>query len=206
VARIGNYEWPQLETRTGEIFFRKIAELTGEKYDPKNVEPLLKHLGPVIKMLGATIQNTANPTMLEAGYKANVIPQTASAVIDGRFLPGFENDLHDTIKKLAGDDIEIEFVARDIALEVEFSGKLVEAMIAAIATEDPDGIPVPYLMSGGTDNKALSDLGITGYGFTPLKLPEDLDFSALFHGVDERIPIEGLKFGARVMYEFLENI
>jgi acetylornithine deacetylase/succinyl-diaminopimelate desuccinylase-like protein len=206
VARIGNYEWPQLETRTGEIFFRKIAELTGEKYDPKNVEPLLKHLGPVIKMLGATIQNTANPTMLEAGYKANVIPQTASAVIDGRFLPGFENDLHDTIKKLAGDDIEIEFVTRDIALEVEFSGKLVEAMIAAIATEDPDGIPVPYLMSGGTDNKALSDLGITGYGFTPLKLPEDLDFSALFHGVDERIPIEGLKFGARVMYEFLENI
>jgi acetylornithine deacetylase/succinyl-diaminopimelate desuccinylase-like protein len=157
-------------------------------------------------MLGATIQNTANPTMLEAGYKANVIPQTASAVIDGRFLPGFENDLHDTIKKLAGDDIEIEFVARDIALEVEFSGKLVEAMIAAIASEDPDGIPVPYLMSGGTDNKALSDLGITGYGFTPLKLPEDLDFSALFHGVDERIPIEGLKFGARVMYEFLENI
>jgi acetylornithine deacetylase/succinyl-diaminopimelate desuccinylase-like protein len=206
IARIGNYEWPQLETRTGEIFFRKIAELTGEKYDPKNVEPLLKHLGPVIKMLGATIQNTANPTMLEAGYKANVIPQTASAVIDGRFLPGFENDLHDTIAKLAGDDIEIEFVARDIALEVEFSGKLVEAMIAAIATEDPDGIPVPYLMSGGTDNKALSDLGITGYGFTPLKLPEDLDFSALFHGVDERIPIEGLKFGARVMYEFLENI
>jgi len=206
VARIGNYEWPQLETRTGEIFFRKIAELTGENYDPKNVEPLLKHLGPAVKMLGATIQNTANPTMLEAGYKANVIPQTASAVIDGRFLPGFETDLHDTIKKLAGDDIEIEFVARDIALEVEFSGKLVEAMVAAIATEDPEGIPVPYLMSGGTDNKALSEIGISGFGFTPLKLPKDLDFFALYHGVDERIPIEGLTFGARVMFEFLENI
>jgi acetylornithine deacetylase/succinyl-diaminopimelate desuccinylase-like protein len=144
--------------------------------------------------------------MLEAGYKANVIPQSASAVIDGRFLPGFETDLYETIKKLAGDDIEIEFVARDIALEVEFSGKLVEAMAAAISTEDPDGIPVPYLMSGGTDNKALSELGITGYGFTPLKLPKDLDFFALFHGVNERIPIDGLKFGARVMYEFLENI
>jgi acetylornithine deacetylase/succinyl-diaminopimelate desuccinylase-like protein len=206
VARIGNYEWPQLETRTGEIFFRKIAELTGEIYDPKNVEPLLKHLGLAVKMLGATIQNTANPTMLEAGYKANVIPQTASAIIDGRFLPGFESDLHDTIKKLAGDDIEIEFVARDIALEVEFSGKLVEAMVAAIATQDPEGIPVPYLMSGGTDNKALSELGITGFGFTPLKLPKDLDFFALYHGVDERIPIDGLTFGARVMYEFLENI
>jgi acetylornithine deacetylase/succinyl-diaminopimelate desuccinylase-like protein len=206
VARIGNYEWPQLETRTGAIFFRKIAELTGEKYDPKNVEPLLKHLGPAVKMLGATIQNTANPTMLEAGYKANVIPQTASAVIDGRFLPGFESDLHDTIKKLAGDDIEIEFIARDIALEVEFSGQLVEAMVAAIANEDPQGIPVPYLMSGGTDNKALSELGIVGYGFSPLKLPKDLDFFALFHGINERVPIDGLTFGARVMYEFLENV
>ena len=206
VARIGNYEWPQLETRTGAIFFRKIAELTGEKYDPNNVEPLLKHLGPAVKMLGATIQNTANPTMLEAGYKANVIPQTASAVIDGRFLPGFESDLHDTIKKLAGDDIEIEFIARDIALEVEFSGQLVEAMVAAIANEDPEGIPVPYLMSGGTDNKALSELGIVGYGFSPLKLPKDLDFFALFHGINERVPIDGLTFGARVMYEFLENI
>jgi len=206
VARIGNYEWPQLETRTGAIFFRKIAELTGEKYDPKNVEPLLKHLGPAVKMLGATIQNTANPTMLEAGYKANVIPHTASAVIDGRFLPGFESDLHDTIKKLAGDDIEIEFIARDIALEVEFSGQLVEAMVAAIDNEDPEGIPVPYLMSGGTDNKALSELGIVGYGFSPLKLPKDLDFFALFHGINERVPIDGLTFGARVMYEFLENV
>lgn len=206
VARIGNYEWPLVETKTGEIFFRKIAELTGEIYDPKNVEPLLKHLGPVISMLRATTQNTANPTMLEAGYKANVIPQTASAVIDGRFLPGFEADLYETIEKLAGDDIEIEFVVKDIALEVDFSGKLVEAMVAAIGTQDPDGIPVPYLMAGGTDNKALSELGITGYGFSPLKLPKDLNFSALFHGVDERVPIDGLKFGVRVMYEFLENV
>lgn len=206
VARIGNYQWPQLETKTGGVFFRKIAELTGEKYDPKSFESLLKHLGPAVKMLGATIQNTANPTMLEAGYKANVIPQNASAVIDGRFLPGFETELFETIKRLAGDDIDIEFIVKDIALEVDFSGKLVEAMAAAIATEDPEGIPVPYLMSGGTDNKALSELGITGYGFSPLKLPKDLDFFALFHGVDERVPIDGLKFGVRVMYEFLENV
>ncbi len=206
VSRIGNYEWPKVETKTGAVFFRKIAELTGERYDPKDVEPLLKHLGPVVSMLRATIQNTANPTMLEAGYKANVIPQSASAVIDGRFLPGYESDLYETIKKLAGEDVEVEFIVKDIALEVDFSGRLVEAMAAAIATQDPDGIPVPYLMSGGTDNKALSELGIIGYGFSPLKLPKDLNFSALFHGVDERVPIDGLKFGVRVMYEFLENV
>ena len=206
VARIGNYEWPQLETKTGAVLFKKIAELTGDPYDPTNVKPLLKHLGPAVKMIGATIQNTANPTMLEAGYKANVIPQTASAVIDGRFLPGFEADLHETIKRLAGDEIEVEFVARDIALEVEFTGPLVKAMCDAITGEDPEGIPVPYLMSGGTDNKALSELGIIGYGFSPLRLPKELDFFALFHGVDERVPVDGLKFGARVMYEFLENV
>ena len=206
VSRIGNYEWPQVLTKTTGLFFKKIAELTGDKYDSKNVKPLLHHLGTAVKMLGATISNTANPTMLEAGYKANVIPQNASAVIDGRFLPGYENDLHETIKKLAGDEIEVEVLTRDIALESEFAGPLVEAMCRAINVGDSEGIPVPYLMSGGTDNKALHDLGIVGYGFSPLRLPNDLDFFALFHGVDERVPIEGLKFGVRVLYEFLENI
>ena len=206
VSRIGNYEWPQLETKTSSSLFRKIAELTGDKYDAKNVKPLLHHLGDAVKMLGATISNTANPTMLEAGYKVNVIPQSASATVDGRFLPGYEEELHQTIKKLAGDDIEVEILTRDIALEVEFAGPLVKAMCDAINGEDAAGIPVPYLMSGGTDNKALHDLGIVGYGFSPLKLPKDLDFFALFHGVDERVPIEGLKFGVRVLYEFLENV
>jgi len=206
VSRIGAYEWPQLETKTSSFFFRKIAELTGEKYDPKNVKPLLHHLGDAVKMLGATISNTANPTMLEAGYKVNVIPQSASAMVDGRFLPGHEDQLQETIKKLAGDEIEIEVLTRDIALEVEFAGPLVKAMCDAISSEDSAGIPVPYLMSGGTDNKALHDLGIVGYGFSPLKLPKDLDFFALFHGVDERVPIDGLKFGVRVLYEFLEKV
>jgi acetylornithine deacetylase/succinyl-diaminopimelate desuccinylase-like protein len=206
VSRIGAYEWPQLETKTSSFFFRKIAELTGDKYDPKNVKPLLRHLGDAVKMLGATISNTANPTMLEAGYKVNVIPQSASAMVDGRFLPGHENQLQETVRKLAGDDIEIEILTRDIALEVEFAGPLVKAMCDAISGEDSAGIPVPYLMSGGTDNKALHDLGIVGYGFSPLKLPKDLDFFSLFHGVDERVPIDGLKFGVRVLYEFLENV
>ena len=205
ISRIGSHEWPQVETKTGAKFWSKIAELVGEKYDPNNVRPLLKHIGGAARMMGATIQNTSNPTMLDAGYKANVIPQTATAVVDGRFLPGFEEDLLNTVKKLAGEDIEIEVLVRDKALEVEFEGPLVEAMKAAIAKYDVEGIPVPYLMSGGTDNKALSDLGIVGYGFSPVKLPPELDFFALFHGVDERIPVDGLKFGVKVLNEFLQN-
>jgi len=205
ITRIGEYQWPARETKTGSKFFSKIAELVGEKYDPTNPRPLLKHIGGAARMMGATVQNTANPTMLEAGYKANVIPGSASAVVDGRFLPGFEDELADTVRELAGADAEIEILVRDKALEVEFEGPLVQAMCAAIVAEDPEGVPVPYLMSGGTDNKALSDLGIIGYGYSPVRLPEELDFFALFHGVDERIPVDGLIFGVRVLARFLSN-
>jgi len=203
ISRIGKFEWTEVLTKTNQLFFKKIAELTGEVFDQKNLRPLLKHLGKASKIIGATLSNTANPTMLEAGYKANVIPQSASAVIDGRFLPGHENELMRTIKGLAGNDVEIEMITEDIALEAEFSGDLVNAMSNALKSQDQDGIPVPYLMSGGTDNKALSDLGIVGFGFSPLRLPEDLDFFSLFHGVDERVPVDGLKFGVRVLQEFL---
>ena len=205
ISRIGSHVWPQRETATGAKFFGKIAELTGEKYDPANAADLLKHIGGAARMMGATVQNTANPSMLNAGYKANVIPGSATAVVDGRFLPGFENELEETIRQLVGDDATIQVQVRDKALEVDFSGPLVEAMSAAILSQDPEGVPVPYLMSGGTDNKALSDLGIVGYGFSPLRLPADLDFFALFHGVDERVPVEGLKFGVRALVNFFEN-
>ena len=205
IARIGNYEWPQRYTKTVKILFKKIAEVTGKKYDEDDLRPLLDEIGPMSRMIGATLQNTANPTMLEAGYKANVIPQSASAVIDGRFLPGYEKELNETIQNIIGPEISIETITHDIALEVDFEGDLVEAMNRSILEFDPEGIPVPYLMSGGTDNKALSELGIVGYGFSPLKLPPDLDFMALFHGVDERVPIDGLKFGVNVLENFLRN-
>lgn len=206
VEKIGNFKWPQIRTKTGDIFWPTIAKLTGEKYDDKDVTPLLKYLGGAARMLGATIQNSANPTQLSAGYKANVIPQTATAVIDGRFLPGHESELIETIKKLVGDEIEVKVLVRDIALEVDFSGPLVEAMINSLKKHDPEAIVVPYLMSGGTDNKALADLGIKGFGFSPLQLPADLDFFALFHGVDERIPLSALEFGVKVLNDFLKSL
>ena len=205
VSKIGKFDWPQRYTKTVKILFEKIAHATGKPYNEKDLRPLLQEIGATARMIGATLQNTANPTMLEAGYKANVIPGSASAVIDGRFLPGYEAELNETIRSIIGPDIVIETISRDIALEVDFEGDLVEAMCSAITRHDPEGIPVPYLMSGGTDNKALSELGIIGYGFSPLMLPADLDFMALFHGVDERVPISGLEFGVRVLSDFLEN-
>jgi acetylornithine deacetylase/succinyl-diaminopimelate desuccinylase-like protein len=205
VAKIGKFEWPQRYTQTVKDLFREVARVTGKAYDEKDLRPLLTEIGSTARMIGATLQNTANPTQFEAGYKANVIPGSASAIVDGRFLPGYEQELNETIRSIIGPDILIETVSHDIALEVDFDLPLVEAMKAALLREDQAGIPVPYIMSGGTDNKALSELGIVGYGFSPLQLPADLDFMSLFHGVDERVPIEGLRFGVRVLADFLEN-
>jgi acetylornithine deacetylase/succinyl-diaminopimelate desuccinylase-like protein len=205
IARIGKYEWPIRTPKSVQELLEKVAEVLGIEYDPENPDPLVAKLGPAARMIGATLRNTANPTMLEAGYKANVIPQTASAVVDGRFLPGLEEELLSTIQTLIGDKVRIETVTRDKSLETSFDGPMIDAMCSALLAEDPDAIPVPYCMSGGTDNKALADLGIRGFGFSPLKLPPDLDFSALFHGVDERVPVDALLFGTRVLDDFLRN-
>lgn len=204
VSKIGNYQWPQTYTAAVKELFQAIADALGRPLGEDYREFLIE-IPSVARMIAATLQNTANPTMLDAGYKANVIPKEAQAVIDGRFLPGFEAELNRTLAEIVGPEIQIETVGRDIALEVPFDGPLVEAMKAAILKLDPEGIPVPYLMSGGTDNKALSELGIVGYGFSPLRLPADLDFMALFHGVDERIPLESLDFGVRALEDFLLN-
>ena len=206
VARIGTYSWPERSTKTASILMSKVSEAMGERFEASNLRSYLKYFGGMAKMIGATLQNTANPSMLTAGYKTNVVPQSATAVVDGRFLPGFEAEMTETMKNLVGPGIEIEMLTRDKALEFDFSGPIVDAMCEAIKSQDPEGIPVPYLMSGGTDNKALSDLGIVGFGFSPLQIPADLDFMSLFHGVDERVPIEGLFFGVRALHHFLQRV
>ena len=205
VSRIGNHKWPQRITKTNRQFFKRVAEISGKPFEEDNLRPLLDEVGVLARLITPTLSNTANPTMLEAGYKANVIPQTASAIVDCRTLPGYEDELLETVKHLAGEHVTVESMISDIPLEVEFAGFLVEAMIAAINSEDPEGIPVPYVVFGGTDNKALAALDIVGYGFAPLKLPPDLDFGALFHGIDERVPIDSLQFGARTLFHFLVN-
>jgi acetylornithine deacetylase/succinyl-diaminopimelate desuccinylase-like protein len=205
VSRIGAHEFPVVVTPTVRQFLEELNELTGIGIDPDNPEPDLPKLGAMARMLGATLRNTANPTMLSGGYKANVIPGSAEAVIDTRFLPGSEEEVLATIDQLAGPGISRDYVARDNAVETTFDGAIVESMAAALRAEDPIGRPIPYMMSGGTDAKSFSELGIRNYGFTPLLLPPDLDFSSLFHGIDERVPVEALQFGVRVLDRFLRS-
>jgi len=205
VARIGAYKFPVHITPTVRHFLEALSDATGEHFDPDDMEATLAKLGPMARLIGATLTNTANPTMLSAGYKSNVIPGDASAQIDTRFLPGYEDQMLAAIDEMLGDHVRREYVVHDIALETTFDGPSINLMGAALRAEDPHSLAVPYMLSGGTDAKAFSTLGIRCYGFAPLKLPPTLDFGALFHGVDERVPIEALEFGTRVLGRFLRS-
>ncbi|GAA0336059.1 M20/M25/M40 family metallo-hydrolase [Actinoallomurus spadix] len=205
VGRLGEYEFPVRLTKTVRAFLEEVCAATGVEFDPDDIEKTVRELGPVSRMIGATLRNTLNPTVLDAGYKANVIPQTATAQVDGRFLPGYEEEFFATVDELLGEHVRREFVHHDIAVETEFDGPLVEAMAAALKAHDPHARPVPYCLSGGTDAKSFATLGIRCFGFAPLKLPKDLDFSGMFHGIDERVPVEGLQFGVRVLDHFLDH-
>ncbi|MGA7204240.1 MAG: M20/M25/M40 family metallo-hydrolase [Specibacter sp.] len=205
VTRIGEHQWPIEYTATTRQFLEGVSELTGVDFDEGNPQTLLDQLGTVARFVGATLQNTANPTFLQGGYKANVIPGTAEAMIDVRTLPGRHEEVLEMVRELAGDGIEISTIHNDVSLETPFTGNLVDAMIDSLNAEDPGATVLPYTLSGGTDNKSLSRLGITGYGFAPLQLPPELDFTGMFHGVDERVPADSLKFGARVLDRLLSN-
>ncbi len=205
VGRIGRHTWPLRLTPTVQRFLEEMSDVLGVEIDLADPEPALAKLGDLARVIGAVLHNTANPTMLKAGYKHNVIPQSAEALIDCRFLPGYEHELLATIDELIGPHVQRETVIQDIAYETTFDGPLVDAMVAALKAEDADARVVPYCLSGGTDNKSFSQLGIRGFGFAPLRLPADLDFTGMFHGVDERVPVESLQFGVRVLDRFLAS-
>lgn len=205
VTRIGNHRWPQTLRPAVRQFLAAIEDAVDLPVEMDNPEESLARLGTIARMVGATMSNTANPTMLDGGYKVNVIPGQATAGIDGRFLPGEEQAFYDTISELIGEKVRYEVVTGDIAVETSFDGDLVSAMHASLRCADPEAQVVPFMMSAGTDAKAWSKLGVRCFGFAPLRLPPELDFSALFHGTDERVPVESLHFGCQVLDDFLDR-
>lgn len=205
VARLGQHQFPVRLTPTVRRFLDEISAALNIELDYDDLETTVAKLGPVARMVGATIRHTVNPTMLSAGYKVNVIPGEAHANVDGRFLPGLEEEFFTELDEVLGPRIRREFIHHHIAMETGFSGSLVEAMAAALKAEDPAARAIPYCLSGGTDGKNFSRLGIRCFGFSPLQLPPDLDFAGMFHGVDERVPVDGLRFGARVLDRFLTS-
>ncbi|MGN6206933.1 M20/M25/M40 family metallo-hydrolase [Humibacter sp.] len=205
VVAIGSHEWPVRLTDTTTQLVGELARLLNA--DPVALGPdeVVLRSGTASGFIRATLRTTSNPTLLKAGYKHNVVPERAEALVDIRTLAGEEDDVLLKVRELVDDDVDIEIVHRDIGLEAPFTGPLVDAMRDALLSHDADAVVLPYLLSGGTDNKALSRLGITGYGFAPLKLPADIDFPAMFHGVDERVPLDALVFGRTVLRHVLST-
>jgi acetylornithine deacetylase/succinyl-diaminopimelate desuccinylase-like protein len=204
VLAVGELEWPVRLTTTTTALLAALRDLLGEPAD-SDPQAVVTATGTAAGFLNATLRVTSNPTVLEAGYKHNVIPDRAEALIDLRPFAGQEDEVLARIREVIGDDIELEVLHHDVGLEVPFGGRLVDEMVAALGRHDPGAPVLPYLMSGGTDNKALDKLGITGYGFAPLQLTSDLDFPAMFHGIDERVPLSALAFGRAVLADFLRH-
>jgi acetylornithine deacetylase/succinyl-diaminopimelate desuccinylase-like protein len=210
VARIAAYRWPVRLIPTVQAAIFGIADAVGAA--PGQPEPggeedwageLLPRLGPAAALVAATVRNSANPTMLAAGYKVNVIPAEATACVDGRVLPGYEDEFAAALDELTGPDVSWEYLHREVPLEAPLAGPVVTAMTQALLAEDPGGTVVPYCMGGGTDAKQFSRLGMAGYGFTPLLLPPGFDYYARFHGVDEQVPVAAVHFAVRVMTRLL---
>uniref|UniRef100_UPI0031D0D490 M20/M25/M40 family metallo-hydrolase n=1 Tax=Saccharothrix mutabilis TaxID=33921 RepID=UPI0031D0D490 len=204
VTKLGQHRFPVVITPSVREFLDGVSEITGLEFPDDDVEGAVGKLGALSRMIGATLRDTANPTMLNAGYKANVIPSVAEATVDCRILPGREEAFDREVAELLGPDVEREWIGLP-PVETTFDGALVDAMTASITAEDPGARVLPYMLSGGTDAKSFQQLGIRNFGFAPLKLPADLDFSGLFHGVDERVPVDALRFGVRVLDRFLRS-
>ncbi|GAA5108128.1 M20/M25/M40 family metallo-hydrolase [Haloechinothrix salitolerans] len=204
VAKLGNHQFPLVLTDSVREFFAGVSELTGLEFPEDDLDGAVAKLGGIARLVGATLRDTATPTMLDAGYKANVIPSVAEATVDCRILPGRMAAFNAELDEILGPDIEREWLELP-PVETTFDGALVDAMRTSLLAEDPDAHTLPYMLSGGTDAKAFDKLGIRSFGFCPLRLPPDLDFAALFHGVDERVPVDALKFGTRVLDRFLRS-
>jgi acetylornithine deacetylase/succinyl-diaminopimelate desuccinylase-like protein len=206
MARIGAYRWP---VRLIPTVRAAVSVLAGsappEGFDSLGPDDLLAYLGPASALVAGTIGNSANPTMLSAGYKVNVIPDVATGYVDGRVLPGFSAEFERALDELTGPDVSWEYAHQESPLEAPLGASLITRMAEALLAEDPGGTIVPYCMSGGTDAKHFARLGMTCYGFTPVVLPEGFDYYAMFHGTDERIPLSALESAVRIMDRFLTS-
>jgi acetylornithine deacetylase/succinyl-diaminopimelate desuccinylase-like protein len=206
IARVGDYRFPIKLTATVRKFLENVSDVLGLELDVKNPEPMIAQLGSIAQLIGASLRSTANPTGLRAGDKVNVIPSVAEGYIDGRFLPGDEQEFERIVDELLGHDVERTWIFHNRALEMDPHHEILGVMAKALLAEDPGAVVVPYLVNAGTDAKSFAEINnMQCFGFCPLRLPAGMDFMSMFHAVDERVPIDALRFGVRVLSTFIAN-
>lgn len=211
IARLGETALPHHPTQVVRDFVAAAAARAPAPLRPfltrlfsPRVAPTLLRVLPdraLARSLGAMLANTASPTVLRAGNKINVIPGVAECEIDGRTLPGQTTaDLLRELTEVLGKDVELEVMREAPPLVTEPArSELFELISDVIAQRDPGALVVPFLTPGFTDGKCFARLGTKWYGFAPVKLPAGLKFADLFHGNDERIPVDGLRWGAETL-------
>ncbi|MGF7234841.1 MAG: M20/M25/M40 family metallo-hydrolase [Frankia sp.] len=203
LARLGSHPFPTVIDQDTRTLLRTVGQLSDTEIDGAALAREMESLRSFGRMLGATLQNTVTPTSFRAGNKVNTVPSMAEATVDARFLPGQRDILLEVVDGILGTDVTREMLLEHDSVSTPFEGATVQAMTAALLAEDPAAYPVPFMLSGGTDAKAFSRLGIRCFGFSPLLLPPDHDFVSMFHGVNERVPVDSLAFGVRVLDRFL---
>jgi acetylornithine deacetylase/succinyl-diaminopimelate desuccinylase-like protein len=171
--------------------------------DPALTDWILDRLGEQGRRFDALLHNTVSPTIVHGGFKINVIPSQVTLELDGRLLPGFTpEDMLREMRQLLGYDLDLEVTAYDPGPNTPDT-KLFD-MLAGILNElDPDGIPIPLLVSGVTDARFFARLGIQTYGFLPMDIPNELIDT--IHGADERIPVQAVEMGTNAMIKILEQ-
>ncbi|MFC6883174.1 MULTISPECIES: M20/M25/M40 family metallo-hydrolase [Actinomadura] len=205
VSRLASYEWPVRLTPGVRALLDGLADALGTTIDHDRLDEEARRLGGAGRLFAGTVRNSANPTRLDAGYKVNVVPGAATAQVDGRYLPGTGEEFLATVDRLLGPRVTREFINFEEAPAADPAGATFADLAASLRAEDPAAHPVPYVMPGGTDAKSFNRIGISSFGFAPLLLGPDLDYFGMFHGVDERVPVEGLRFGTRVLDRFLDT-
>lgn len=173
--------------------------------NPVLTDKMLNLLGDKGKFFDPILHNTINATMVNGGTKVNVIPGEIAVEFDGRILPGYSSDQFiNELNNILGRSVEFE-ITSNISGPQDVNMGLFDTLSQILREGDTEAIPIPFVLSGVTDARYFSKLGIQTYGFTPMILPKDIDFSSLIHGANERIPIEGLEFGANAIYELIKR-
>jgi acetylornithine deacetylase/succinyl-diaminopimelate desuccinylase-like protein len=173
--------------------------------NPALTETVLKLMGEQGSLFGPLLHNTVSPTMLKASDKVNVIPGELSLGMDGRLVPGGKpEEMIRELHTLLGEDIQFDIFKAEPGPAAPDMG-LFDTLGSVLKDLDPSAIPLPFVMSGVTDARFFSKLGIQTYGFTPLQLPEDFSFISTIHAADERVPVAALDFGVKAIFSAMQK-
>ncbi|KFI89503.1 MULTISPECIES: M20/M25/M40 family metallo-hydrolase [Bifidobacterium] len=208
-TRVAEYQWPVELNPVTKLLLERLGKIAAINIqEPGGVERIVDATGFARPWIASTIRNTYNVSSLDAGSSVNIVPATAEGLIDGRALPGQEDHVLETLRSLVGKDAQLEAIHRSTGYLSDPNGDLFDYVEHLIADLDPEAAVVPFLSSGGTDSKAILKVvpDAQVLGFIPLRIPEGFNYIANFHGVDERVPLESVRFGETVLERLIVGL